>query len=78
MFPGYGERAVAWSKDLQGSLHQPARGRTYFELYGPLTQGGVAPNLLRDGIHLSAEGHRRVAELVSPLLLSLISERSRG
>jgi lysophospholipase L1-like esterase len=78
MFPGYGERAVQWSKDLQGLLHQPARGRTYFELYGPLTQGGVARNLLRDGIHLSAEGHRRVAELVSPVLLSLISDRSRG
>ena len=77
MFPGFGERALAWSRDLQRLLHQPAHGRSYLELCAPLMQGGAARHLLRDGTHLSAEGHRHVAELVTPVLQSLLAERSR-
>ena len=76
MFPGYGERALAWSRDLYGLLHQPGQGRSYLELCAPLMEGGVARYLLRDGTHLSAAGHQRVAELVTPVLQSLIVERS--
>jgi lysophospholipase L1-like esterase len=75
MFPGFGTRALTWSRDLHGLLHQPARGRTYFELCAPLMQGDVALYLLHDGTHLSVEGHRRVAELVTPVLQSLLAER---
>jgi lysophospholipase L1-like esterase len=78
MFPGYGERALRWSRDLHGLLHQPARGRSYLELCAPLVEGGVARYLLRDGTHLSAAGHQRVAELVTPALQSLLAERSRS
>ena len=76
MFPGYGERALAWSRDLYGLLHQPGQGRSYLELCAPLMEGGVARYLLRDGTHLSAAGHQRIAELVTPVLQSLIVERS--
>jgi lysophospholipase L1-like esterase len=78
MFPGYGERALAWSRDLHELLHEPARGRYYVELCAPLMQGGVARHLLRDGTHLSPEGHQRVAELVTPALQSLLAEHSRS
>ncbi len=78
MFPGYGARALAWSRELQGLLHQPASRRCYLELLAPLMQGGAARYLLHDGTHLSAEGHRRVAELVTPALRSLLDERARS
>jgi lysophospholipase L1-like esterase len=56
-------------------LHQPARCRFYLELCAPLMHGGAARYLLHDGTHLSVEGHRRVAELVTPVLQSLLAER---
>jgi lysophospholipase L1-like esterase len=75
MFPGFGKRALAWSRDLDGLLHQPERGRVYLELCAPLMEGGAALYLLRDGTHLSEHGHRRVAELVTPALQSLLMAR---
>jgi lysophospholipase L1-like esterase len=78
MFPGYAERALAWSRDLRGLLHQPALGRSYLELCAPLIEGGVACCLLRDGTHLSSAGHQRVAALVTAVLQSLIAERYRS
>ena len=77
MFPGFGERALAWSRDLDGLLQQPARGRFYLELCAPLMQSNVTRYLLHDGTHLSADGHRRIAELVTPVLESLLAERGR-
>ena len=75
MFPGYCKRALAWGRDLDGLLHQPERGRFYLELCAPLMQAGAARNLLHDGTHLSVDGHRCVADLVTPLLQSLLAER---
>lgn len=77
-YPGYCERVLAWGKDLEALLHRPALGCFYVELCAPLLQdGGVRRHLLRDGAHLSAAGHRRVAELVVPALASLMHARGR-
>ncbi len=68
-YPGFCERVLAWGRDLEALLHDPARGDYYLELCGPLLRdGGVARHLLRDGAHMSPAGHQRVAELVTPVL----------
>jgi lysophospholipase L1-like esterase len=71
MYPGYGARVAEWGKDLAALLHHPEDGSTYVDLYTPLA---VQPrrHLLRDGAHLTHDGHRRVAELVLPALVPLM------
>jgi lysophospholipase L1-like esterase len=76
MFPGYGARVSAWSRDLARLLHRPAEGMTYLDLYGPLA-AHPHRHLLHDGTHLAPSGHRLVAELVTPVLLRLVESRER-
>ena len=72
-YPGFCERALAWGRDLEALLHDPARDSYYLELCAPLLQdGGVARHLLRDGAHMSPAGHERVAALVTPVLGELM------
>jgi hypothetical protein len=72
-YPGFCERVLAWGRDLEALLHDPARGYHYLELCAPLVRdGGVARCLLRDGAHLSPAGHQRVADLVTPVLAELM------
>lgn len=66
-YPGYNERVLGWSTAIAEALHRPAEHLFYVDT-SPLFS--VAPRLMliRDGTHLSAEGHRRVAELIVPML----------
>jgi lysophospholipase L1-like esterase len=73
-YPGFGARVRAWSEDLAALLHRPAEGSTYLDVYRPLTVESPGRYLLRDGAHLTAEGHRRVAHLILPTLVALMHE----
>jgi lysophospholipase L1-like esterase len=73
-YPGFGARVRAWSADLVALLHRPSEGSTYLDVYRPLTVEGSGRYLLRDGAHLTAEGHRRIADLVLPTLVALMDE----
>lgn len=75
-YPGYHDRVTAWGEDLARLFHRPDEGSTYLDVYAPLAEHPQR-HLLRDGTHLSASGHRRVAELVVPTLLPLLAARDR-
>ncbi|MBI3767198.1 MAG: SGNH/GDSL hydrolase family protein [Deltaproteobacteria bacterium] len=77
MYPGYGARVTAWSRDLAALLHHPEDGSVYVDLYTPLA-AHPRRHLLHDGAHLAADGHRRVAELVIPALLPLMRACERA
>ena len=66
-YPGFGERVTAWGNDLAAMLHQPEDGSFYVEIYTALA-AHPRRHLLRDGAHLAPDGHRCVAELVTPVL----------
>jgi hypothetical protein len=73
-YPGHRPRAAAWSAELAAALHRPGDGVSYVELHAPLLRDGARDLLLRDGRHLTPGAHRRVADVVAPLLTQLISE----
>jgi lysophospholipase L1-like esterase len=66
-----------WSDALEALLNHPEQRSTYLDVYRPLTAERHDRYLLRDGAHLTPEGHRRLAELVLPCLTALM-QRSGG
>jgi len=76
-YPGYQKRASEFSKLLEAALHRPEENVVYFDLHSYLMPYGTRDLLIRDGRHLSAEGHRRVAEAVVPILKRLITDCDR-
>jgi lysophospholipase L1-like esterase len=68
--PGYDDRVRAWRPALTDRFDRPARGSHYLDVFESLrTADGL---LLRDGIHLSAAGHQRLADLVLDPLRDLM------
>ena len=73
-YPSYRDRAIAWGTDLAAALHNPEGGCFYVDLHSALTRGRSTDGLLlRDGRPLSIEAHRRIAEIVRPVLTQLMS-----
>ena len=66
-YPGFGARVTSWGRELGALLHEPDARSVYVEIYGTLA-AHPRRHLLRDGAHLAPEGHRRVADLVTPVL----------
>jgi lysophospholipase L1-like esterase len=71
-YTGYTQRAKEWGAALAAVLHEPAASRFYLDVHEPLTRNGTERLLLRDGTHLSPEGHRRLAGIVAPRLRELM------
>ncbi len=72
-YPGFAQRAHAWGAKLTKVLDAPAAGYHYLDVHPPLTRDGMRGLLLRDGTHLSVDGHRRLAALVIPRLRELMA-----
>ena len=77
LYPGFGARVKAWTPELRRLLHQPDEGSMYVDLYPALAEHPTR-HLLHDGAHLAVSGHRRVAELVVPVLQPLLEQRERA
>jgi len=75
-YPGFNARVTAWTPELRRLLDRPAEGSTYIDLYPALAED-PRRHLLHDGAHLTPTGHRRVAEVVVPVLASVLVERER-
>ncbi len=71
MYPRFNERVVAWSGDLARLLHRPDDGGIYLDVHAALA-AHLDRFILRDGAHLTREGHRALAGLVAPALLALL------
>jgi lysophospholipase L1-like esterase len=68
--PGYDDRVRTWRPVLADRFDRPADGSHYLDVFESLrTENGL---LLRDGIHLSAVGHRQLADLVVDPLRELM------
>lgn len=68
IYPGYPARVAEWTPRLAALLDDPA-ARSCFVDPIPALGWSVEDVLLGDGTHLSPEGHRRVAERLTPLLM---------
>jgi len=71
MYPGFDERVRAWGPDLTRLLHRPADGSTYLDVY-PALYAHPQHHLLSDGAHLTPDGHRALADMVIPVLGTLL------
>ena len=69
IYPGYRARVAEWTRSLAAALDDPAARSSFVD---PTVALGWNRDeiLLRDGTHLSAEGHRRVAAALTPSLLA--------
>lgn len=67
-YPGFHDRVTAWGPDLVALLHRPEFATVYVDPYVTLAAGS-GRHLLRDGAHLTPEGHRILAAIVAPVLL---------
>jgi lysophospholipase L1-like esterase len=76
--PGYRERAPGWCAELRRVLDGPGRSSRFLDVYAVLRDGPLGALLLKDRVHLSEEGHRRVAALVAPALEPLLARAIAG
>lgn len=70
-FPGYTARIAEWNGYLARLLHQPDAGLLFLDVANGLHPGSDQL-LFSDGMHLSIEAHRRVAEIILPIVIRLI------
>jgi lysophospholipase L1-like esterase len=73
-YPDYHKRAREFGKLLEAALHHPEEDVFYLQLHDALMRDGIDALLIRDGRHLSVEGHRRLASIVTPVLRQLMSD----
>ncbi len=71
MYPGYGERVLAWSPDLARLLHRPSEGSVYVDVYERLA-AHPRRHLLSDGTHLDSDGHSQLGAIVVSALTPLM------
>jgi hypothetical protein len=70
--PGYGERAPRWCSELRLALDEDEKGSRFLDVLAPLEHVPRDRLLLEDRVHLSAEGHRAVAQIVTSALEPLL------
>jgi lysophospholipase L1-like esterase len=69
IYPGYPARVAEWTPRLAAALDDPAARSSFVDPVGALGWNTDAV-LLRDGTHLSGEGHRLVSGALAPVLLA--------
>jgi lysophospholipase L1-like esterase len=74
-YPGYAARVAEWTPFLRAALHRPELASFFLDIHAPLRRWRTRDLLLRDGTHLSPTGHRRIAELIAPVLRELMREQ---
>ncbi len=70
--PGYLSRAPLWCAALRTALDEPGDHSRFVDVFAPLLEQGLDRMLLKDRIHLTAEGHRLAASLIGPVLEPLL------
>lgn len=71
-FPGYTARVTEWNEHLARLLDHPDDGFVFVDVHKSLNSLGPGTVLLSDGMHLSIESHRRVAETMLPTIVQLM------
>lgn len=71
--PGYRERVPGWCAELRRALDDAEQGSSFVDVHAALRDVPLGTLLLKDRVHLSEEGHRRVAALVAPVLEPLLA-----